>query len=94
MIVVIMPLDGATVSALLSFPFPSLSAAVNKVDLRNWSEVLEVNADEVSYTSAGQTFVCLENNKLQSFLSVVACLAQKVVPVSGHCESAVCTLCI
>lgn len=94
MIVVIMPLDGATVSALLSFPFPSLSAAVNKVDLRNWSEVLEVNADKVSYTSAGQTFVCLENNKLQSFLSVVACLVQKVVPVSGHCESAVCTLCI
>lgn len=67
MIVVIMPLDGATIAALLSFPFPSLSAAVNKVDLGNWSQALEVNADEISYTSAGQTFVCLENNKLRSF---------------------------
>jgi len=37
MIVVIMLLDGATISALLSFPFPSLSGDGNKVELEKWS---------------------------------------------------------
>lgn len=34
---------------------------------KNGLEVLEVNADKIFYASAGQTFVCLENNKLRSF---------------------------
>lgn len=45
-----------------------------------------MNAGKIFYTSACQTFICLEIKNISSvFKCSSACLAQKVMSVSGHC---------
>lgn len=75
---------------LISFSFLSfLFIFLGMVTEWSWGiglEALKVKADKIFYTSAGQTFICLETKKLTSvFKCSSACLAQKVRCICDEC---------